>query len=209
MRAQRFESAWHALELAVLLGRGREIADLLVERFLDPEPFQLDGSVASVPVRFIAICARASAAASARCFERFRSLRQQFSGITQETNDFLTGAELYVKKDLAGAAKAWRPLLGGPLMQASMLPDEMADAFQSTGAANLAERVDREVMKRAAEFNGATLGHAREARRAADRGDRARAKQLADQVINAWSLADDEPPVLAKMLQLVAQLQQR
>ena len=37
------------------------------------------------------------------------------------------------------------------------LPDEMVEAFKRTGATELAEQVDREVMKRADELHGATL----------------------------------------------------
>jgi hypothetical protein len=158
-------------------------------------------------MQVIAICARASA--STRCFERFRSLRSRFPTIAQETDYFLTGAERYVRKDFLGAAKAWKPLLGGRMVQALALPDALVDAFERTGATDLAERVDQEVMKRAGEFNGATLGHVRAARRALARGDRERARQLAKQVIEAWSLADDEPPELAEMRRLDAQLQRR
>jgi serine/threonine-protein kinase len=203
--AQRFEAAWHAFELAALLGRDDEVADLLVKRFLDPDRVPLDGNVASVPMRMIAICARASA--STRCLERFRSLRRQFPAMTPETNDFLTGAERYVKRDYSGAARAWRPLLGGRMVLASTLPGAMVDALDRTDATELAEQVDQEVMKRAGEFNGATLGHARAARRAFARGDRERARRLAEQVIKAWSLADDEPPALAAMRRLLTKLQ--
>jgi hypothetical protein len=203
--AQRFEAAWHAFELAALLGRDDEVADLLVKRFLDPDRVPLDGNVASVPMRMIAICARASA--STRCLERFRSLRRQFPAMTPETNDFLTGAERYVKRDYSGAARAWRPLLGGRMVLASTLPGAMVDALDRTDATELAEQVDQEVMKRAGEFNGATLGHARAARRAFARGDRERARRLAEPVIKAWSLADDEPPALAAMRRLLTKLQ--
>jgi hypothetical protein len=205
LRTQRFETGWYALELAILLGRGREVADELVEQFFDPVPFLLDGAEASVPKHFIAICARASASTSARCFESFRRLRRQFPGLTKEMDDFLMGAERFVKQDFAGAAKAWRPLLGGPMVLPLALPDEMAEVFDHVGAVELAEQVDQEVMKRAGELNGATLGHARAALRAAGRGDRGEARRLAGQVLAAWSRADGELPVLGKMRQLVAQ----
>jgi eukaryotic-like serine/threonine-protein kinase len=205
MRAQRFEIAWRAFELAVLLGHGREAADWLIERFLDPEPSLLDSHFASVPMRIPAICVYAST--PDRCFARFRALRHKLHGmITQAMDEFLAGAEHYVKQRFREAARAWRPLLGGRMALASVLPEAMVDAFERTGAVDLAERVDQEVMKRAGELNGATLGHARAARRARDRGDRARARSLAEQVIEAWSLADDEPPVLAEMRRLVAEL---
>jgi eukaryotic-like serine/threonine-protein kinase len=61
-------------------------------------------------------------------------------------------------------------------------------------------------MKQAGELNGATLGHVRAARRAYARGDRARARELAERVVKAWSVADDEPPALAEMRRLLVKL---
>ena len=203
--AQRFEIAWHAFELAVLLGRPREIADLLVERFLAPDPAPLDSNSPLAPVRLPAICVRSSA--PDRCFALLRARRRQLSGgSTQDTDAFMRGAERYVKGNLSEAAKHWRPLLGGHKLVASVLPDAMVEVFELTDAVDLAEQLDREVMKRAGEFNGATLGHVRAARRALARGDRAMARQLAEQVVKAWSLADEEPPALAAMRRLLEQL---
>jgi len=208
IRTQRFELAWRALELAILLGRPREVADLIVERFLDPQPPVLVGNFALAPLRIPAICVYASA--PGRCFARFRALRPQLAGtITGDTDELLVGAERYAQRDLIGAAKAWRTQLGGRMIVASVLPDAMVEAFEATGAADLAERVDAEVAQRAGELNGATLGHVRSARRALVRGDRGQARQLADQVIQAWSVADEPPPALADMRRLVAQLRSR
>ncbi|HEU4734470.1 MAG TPA: protein kinase, partial [Kofleriaceae bacterium] len=205
LRAQRFELGWHALELSALLGQGHEVADQLVARFLAPDPPLLDANLTSVPLRVPAICARSSA--PARCFARFRAIRQALPGaITADTDEFLAGAERYAAGDLPGAARAWRPLLAGGMALDSTLPDAMVDAFERTGAADLAERVDREVMMRAGELHGATPGHVRAARRALARGDRVAARQLAELVVNAWSVADEPPPAVAEMRRLVARL---
>src|SRR6185503_13702785 len=77
LRVQRFEIAWYALQIALILGRAQVIADLVVERFLDPEPPPLDGAPIDVPLRLPAVCAYASPAVSRRCFTRFRELRQR------------------------------------------------------------------------------------------------------------------------------------
>jgi hypothetical protein len=205
-RVQRFDAAWSALELAVLLGRARTVADLLVTRFIAPEQTVLDSNFPSVPLRVAGICMLASDPDS--CFARFRELRPQLAGaITRDTDDFLAGAESYAKQDYAGAARAWRPLAGGRLVLASVLPDAMADAFERAGSLDLAERVDQEIMKRSEELHGATLAHARAARRALARGERAKARELAEKVIAAWSIADEEPPELAAMHRLIAQLE--
>jgi hypothetical protein len=55
VRVQRFEAGWHAFELAVLLEREREVADELIERFVDPDPTLLDPTFPSVPIRVPAL----------------------------------------------------------------------------------------------------------------------------------------------------------
>lgn len=205
VRVQRFRIAWQALELAVVLGRPREVADWLIARFLDPDPPLLDSHFESISMQIPAICMLASM--PARCFKRYRSLRAQLGANTQDTDGLVIGAEWYVKGDYSRASHAWASLGGRRLALASALPDAMVDAFERTNAVDLAEEVDQEVMKRAWEFNGATLGHVRSARRALARGDREGARQLAEQVIDAWSQADDKPPALAEMRQIVSRLE--
>ncbi len=208
VRAQRFEMAWRALELASLLGRGRQVADEVVARFLTPEPPLLDGHFASVPMRVPAICAQSSM--PARCFARFRALRPKLPGaITDDTEAFLRGAELYARRDLAGAARAWRPLLGGRLAMASAMPEAMVETFERTGAEDLAERIDAELMQRAGELHGATSAHVRSVRRAMKRGDRAQASRLAEQVLAAWATADEPPPALEELRRLAQQAKLR
>src|SRR5262249_10933017 len=70
-RMQRFEISWHAFEVAILLGRAREVADLLIERFLAPDPPPLDPHSPFLPIRAPAICVRSSA--PGRCFARLRA----------------------------------------------------------------------------------------------------------------------------------------
>jgi tRNA A-37 threonylcarbamoyl transferase component Bud32 len=202
--AQRFEAAWRALELARILGRTNEIADLVVQRFIDPEPPVLDPSAFLVPRRIPVICAAASATVAVRCFARFRVIRGQLSGgITQETDELLRGSEFYTKRDFLAAARAWRPLLRGSNVLVSVLPEAMADTFERSGDFVLAEQVDRAEMSRAPEFNGATLAHVRTARRAQRHGDFAVARTLAKQVVDAWSVADEEVPAATDMRQLL------
>jgi eukaryotic-like serine/threonine-protein kinase len=200
-RARRFEIGLQALEIAVLLGRARKVADRLVGQFLDPEPTVLDGNLTSVQIGVPAICTHASRPAA--CFARFHGLLDRLSGAaTRDTKGFLRGAERYVARDFDGAAKAWRPLLAGGVELA--LADAMVDAFEQTGELELAEQVEREVVKHAAELNGATLGHVHAARRALAGGDRKQARQLAELVVNAWARADEVPPAVAEMRRLLA-----
>jgi hypothetical protein len=204
VRAQRFEAGWRALELAAILGRTSEVADQLVQRFLDPEPPVLDGSTYLIARRIPAICAAASAPNAVRCFRWFRALRGRLSaGITPETDALLAGAESYVAREFPAAARAWRPLLRGSDALAAVLPEAMVDAFEHSGDVELAERVDAAERMRAPEFNGATLGHVRAARRGSRRGDAA-ARELARTVVDAWSVSEDDIPAVTEMRRLVA-----
>ncbi|WP_438026831.1 protein kinase domain-containing protein [Sorangium sp. So ce233] len=203
LRAERFEIAWHALQIALVLGRAREVADVIMERFLDPEPPPLDVAHLDVPLRLPAVCAHASPAVSRRCFARFRALRQPLSySALPDTDAFTAGAERYAAGDLTGAARAFRPLLRtrGPFVE--VLAGPMAEAFEHTGEIELVDRLEAAVDDRSAELNGASLALVRAARRAARRGAGERARALAKQVLDAWSVADEPVPAVAEMRRL-------
>jgi len=194
----------------VLVGKAPEVADELILQFLDPRPTRLDPSSPSVPEGVPAICVHASRPRARACLARFRELQATLPGaLTPENDALLTGAEHYVDGEYAEATRAWRPLTEGSMKLALTLPDAMVAAFKGAGDDNLASSVDREVMKRKAEFHGATLGHVREAHRAHQRGDLAEARRLAHQVVDAWSHADQELPAVQDMLQLLDKLPRR
>jgi eukaryotic-like serine/threonine-protein kinase len=205
VRVQRLEVAWRAIEIGAILGRAAAIADLVVQRFIDPEPPPLEGAYVSVSMRIPAICARASEAVSRRCFDRFKALRARLSGgVVAEADGFADGAERWARGDLPGAARAWRPLLRQPGLFAQLLPDAMATTFERTGDLELVERLEAAALAGPGEFNGAGPAHVRAARRAAKRGDEGRAKALARQVIEAWGVADETVPAVAEMRRLLA-----
>ena len=204
LRAQRFEIAWYALQIALILGRAQEIADLVVERFLDPEPPLLDGAHIDVPLRFPAVCAHASPAVSRRCFARFRELRKRLSySLLPDADAFIAGAERYANGDFDGAARAFRPLVRTPGPFIEVLAEPMVETFEYTGERELEDRVEAAIVDHSAEFNGASLALVRAARRAAKHGDSGRARALAEQVIQAWSVADEPVPAVTEMRQLV------
>ncbi|WP_433932930.1 protein kinase [Sorangium cellulosum] len=204
LRAERFEIAWHALQIALVLGRAREVADVIVGRFLDPEPPPLDVAHLDVPLRLPAVCAHASPAVSRRCFARFRALRRPLSySALPDADAFTAGAERYAAGDLAGAARAFRPLLRTPGPFVEVLAGPMAEAFEHAGELELIDRLDAAIADRSAELNGASLALVRAARRAARRGDGDRARTLARQVLDAWSVADEPVPAVAEMRRLV------
>ncbi|WP_437656925.1 protein kinase domain-containing protein [Sorangium sp. So ce1182] len=203
VRVQRLEIAWRALELGLILGRAGEVADLAVERLLDPEPPPLAGAHhIDVPLRVAAICARATPAASRRCFARLRALRPQLSGVLPGTDAFTDGAERHARADHAGAARAWRPLLRDPGPFAAVMADGMAAVFERTGEAELAERLEQAAAGGESHLGGASLATVRAARRAARRGAVDEARALARQVLDAWAIADEPVPVLDEMRRL-------
>ncbi|WP_437896383.1 serine/threonine-protein kinase [Sorangium sp. So ce124] len=204
LRVQRLEIAWRALQIALVLGRAPETADLLVERFLDPEPPPLDGAYLDVPLRLPAICAHASPAVSPRCFARFRELRQRLSySALPDADAFTEGAERYAKGDPAGAARAFRPLLRTPGPFVEVLAEPMVETFERTGESELVARLEAAIADRSSELNGASLALVRAARRAARRGEDDRARELAKRVLDAWSVADETVPAVAEMRRLV------
>ncbi|MDC0746749.1 serine/threonine-protein kinase [Polyangium mundeleinium] len=204
LRVQRFEIAWRALQIAHVLGRAQEIADLVVERFLDPEPPPLDGAYVDVPLRLPAVCAYASPAVSRRCFTRFRELRQRLSfSALPDADAFTEGAERYAKGDFAGAARAFRPLLRTPGPFVEVLAEPMIETFEHTGESELVARVEAAMADRSGELNGASLALVRAARRAAKRGEKEQARALAHRVLDAWSVADETVPAVAEMRRLV------
>jgi hypothetical protein len=110
----RFEIAWRALELAAILGREAEVADLVVQQYLDREPPPFGGDDHSVTVHLPGVCILASKAVSARCFSRLDDLLRKFPGALLDTRHFVEGAKRYAKGDWAGAAKKWRVLVVPP-----------------------------------------------------------------------------------------------
>jgi hypothetical protein len=200
VRAQRFEAAWLALELAAVLGTERETADWAVEHFLAADPPVLEHP--ATPIRAPALCVWSSQPGP--CLARLRALRAAMVNVdTPDAATLAAGAERYAAGDLAGAADHWRGLLAGRAVLVAALPEAMATAFARTGSPDLADRVDEIAMRAAPQLGGATLGHVRAATRAAARGEGERARRLAAEVEAAWALADRAVPAVAQVRALV------
>lgn len=205
VRVQRVQMAWRAVGIAFLLGRAAELADLFVAQFVDPNPAPLDGAYIDVPLLIPAICAYASKPVATRCFTKLRALRDKLSGgMLRDSERFVEGAERYALGDVRGAAQAWRALLRDPAPFVSVLEDAMVQVYETLGESDIVERLERAASPKATEWNGASLGVVREARRAARKKDPTRARVLAKQVVDAWAIADDAVPVVEEMRRLLA-----
>jgi predicted Ser/Thr protein kinase len=150
----------------------------------------------------IALCMNAGSALAGRCLDRVVKLGGRNSrGAGGDA--FLLGAKRFAAGDLHGAVDAWRPVVAGPNEDlARLLP---TDAFERAGEPDLAARIDaRKMLYR--QLAGVSEAAPREARRAFGRGDRARAKDLAKSVVQAWEVADATVPAVAEMRQLLARI---
>ncbi len=194
-----------ARELAAILGHTREQANDLIARFVDVDPSRVDALDMNM-IEVALTCALASPAPSRRCFDRLAALRRAhyFNMMPGGGEAFVTGAESYARGDLTEAARAWRPLLHAPSPTIARVALVVAPTFDRVGEPDLAERADQWQLDRAREFNGATLAHVRAAVRAWRRGDHARARRLAQTVVDAWGVADETVPAVAEMRALLA-----
>jgi hypothetical protein len=82
----------------------------------------------------------------------------------------------------------------------------MEATFERTGDVELVNRLESAALAGRGEFNGASPADVRATRRAAKRGDKQRARALAEKVIEAWSVADETVPAVEEMRRLLAGL---
>ena len=160
-------------------------------------------SVAQSHPGAIALCMDAGGALAGRCLARIDELDGHDNAWGVGGDLFLAGARKLAAGDLHGAIDAWRPVVAGANETlATLLPTA---AFERAGEKDLAARIDvRKMLYR--QIAGLSEATPREARRAFDRGDRARARELAKAVIKAWEVADAPVPAVAEMRALLAKM---
>jgi hypothetical protein len=206
------DGALHAVELAhaeadidLVLGRPASFVDGVVATYVDPEPpvFVVHTSAF---IALLGACLEAPAATASRCVTRLSALqkRGEFGVVSGVIDVALAGAVRYVAGDLTGAAAAWRPLLRAPGITLEALRHPVATAFDAAALPDLGDIVDGPMLTHPGPYNGADLAYVRAARRAAKRGDGARARELAQKVVDAWSVADEPVPAVAEMKALAA-----
>lgn len=152
----------------------------------------------------LGLCVRASPDRAERCLRHLEKDRatDHFNGtISQAYESYVDGAKSYVRGDHRAAARAWKRVDPTdnfyPLIVAVSVFDEI-------GAAAEASVIDTSLMAhKTGTFRGATKPHVREATRAAKRGDKKRAAELAAIVVQAWGKADVAIPALEPMRALL------
>ncbi|MEQ9073536.1 MAG: serine/threonine-protein kinase [Sandaracinaceae bacterium] len=188
------------LELAALLEREHETADPLVRAWVLGDVHRLHTDQPHYELPAIALCMHATPELARPCLAKLRSLREgrtARAGRLDGAAAFLAGAERYVEEDWQGAVDAWRPMVRS---RSPFLP---AAPFREVGETEIARRLERSALRRG-DFAGAHPVHALRAQRAADEGDAARARELAERVLRAWASADVEVPAVTRMRALLA-----
>jgi hypothetical protein len=203
---EAFELWRFARDLALLLGRERELADEFVASFVDrgrPAISSSDDVAVGVSA---AICMYASRASAQRCFTKLRALvgGTNLLGLQPVARALLVGAEAFAKHDFQSATAAWRPLARGLAAQAAILADAVPMALTSAGEADLAARIDAPLLDGHGPFNGVSSAYVRAALDSERRGDHARARRFAQSVVDAWATADVQPPAMTAMRALLA-----
>jgi hypothetical protein len=187
---------------SLILGRTPDYLAGVVDRYLAPDPIVLgEGWIGTYGAALA--CAIAPRDVARRCFARLRVL---VPGPVAGVEGLREGAERYAEGDWAGAAKAWKPILRKPGWQLDGMRDLLATVLDRTGEGDLAEKLDAPIVSTMGRYNGVELAHVRAALRAEKRGDTERARALAQKVVDAWSVADEEVPAVAEMRKLVKRL---
>jgi hypothetical protein len=171
------------------------------------ERYEIEGDVGAGLPRAAFLCALASRDAAERCFSRLRAAVAGGAFVTTvDTPALLEGAERYSREDFAGATKAWRVLLRSKDDRSlGGVRALVADAFDRRKEDAVVEALDGAALAaKGAGFRGATLANVRAVKRAARTGNTEAARQQAELVVRAWSLADVEIPAVAEMRALAA-----
>jgi tRNA A-37 threonylcarbamoyl transferase component Bud32 len=199
-----FMAAPAAVSAALVLERPFLEADDLVVRYIDHEPPLVTTKI--VPMEgAVLVCLVASEKTTRPCIARMRELfdRGSFGSAVGGASAVFEGAEAFARRDYAAAAKAWRTLLRESSWAIEPIYDVVAIAFEKAGEDELAEKLDATLGARGSK-NGVDLSFVRSARRAEKRGDKAHARELAQRIVDAWSVADETVPAVAEMRALLA-----
>lgn len=191
------------LAIARVLDDETSVADAVTQAFIlaDPPRLKLTGDddpFLALPL--LNFCGGASPEVAERCFDRFEDWKRQGKLPKSDLIDAqLAGGRAYAKGDVRGALKAWRPLFRVP-GAAALLP---FDALLKVDP-DLAFDVD--TGQTITRFLGVPITAARDAKRAARKGDQQKARELAELVISKWRDVDADVPAVAEMKALLSKL---
>jgi hypothetical protein len=190
--------------VAMVAGQTTEVATRWAEHFLSLPDADVETTARGYDAP-MALCMNAERRVAKRCLDRITALGRSGTNWWGDAGEaFLQGAQRYVAGDLHGAVAAWRPLVASPEPQiVGILPTE---AFDRAREPDLAARLDARKLQYTF-IAGVSEAAPREAKRALLAGEKARAKSLAESVIQAWEVADVEIPAVAEMRALLKRIQ--
>ncbi len=200
-----FQLADLGASAALTLERPPMFVDDIVTRWVDSEPHHVvDGVIPFLSL--VGACVLAPRPTGKRCIDRLQHLREagKLPIIFQGAESVLIGAARAVADDYIGATKVWRTMLRAPGWIQDPLREVMAVVFDRGGAPDLGDEVDAQALATIDYPRTAHIAWVRSAKRAVKRGDMARAKKLAQAVVDKWRFADEDIPSLREMRAILA-----
>ncbi|HEY2514494.1 MAG TPA: serine/threonine-protein kinase [Polyangiaceae bacterium] len=188
--------------IATVLGRVQEKSMSWATSFLQMQASDAEALGNSHPAT-VALCMAAGAHLAQNCIARVEALSAKHNSWRAGGDAFLAGAKRYAAGDLRGAVNAWRPIVG--TSNDAILRLLPTAAFDRVGEHDLAARIDERKLHYR-QLAGVSEATPREAYRAFERGEHARATELAQSVVHAWEAADTTIPAVADMKALLARM---
>jgi serine/threonine protein kinase len=205
--ALAFRLAYQGVRASVILDRPADFVDVVVDRYVLAEPHHVIDGVGPF-LSLLNACMLAPRSTGRRCIERIERLRHdgKLPTIFSSSETILNGAARFVADDYVGAAKSWRTLLRAAGWVQGPIRAPLAVAFDRAGEPELAEEVDAPVVALMELPRTADMAWVRAARRAQKRGENARARTLAQAVVDKWRFADEKVPAAQEMRELLTKL---
>jgi len=192
-------AANRSMMIAEVVGREAEVADAWAERFIFSNPPRL-AAVVGEPSNLVQACYFVSQPKRKRCLQILETRMPLYTA--PGTFDLVRGMKLAADGDAKGAVRVLRPRVLDPV-GASDMPVE---AFEKAGEPELAKMLDESQI--AQRVNRVVKGYGmpdlRMARRAWKRGDKAKARAISKQLVEAWSSLDTEVPWLDELRKMAA-----
>jgi predicted Ser/Thr protein kinase len=188
--------------LALILGRERELADAVVDRYVRegyPLAWTYDGGTGAG--KLAAICAFASPDKARRCLA---TLRERARASVFGSVEMVDAAERWVAGDVDGAGQAARRAMRQP-WNVIRNGDFLVTVLDAAKLYDLADTLDAPQAAQRGIYNGEDWFTVLRARRAFARGDRETGRKLARRIVDAWKLADTPVPAVAEMEHELAQ----
>jgi eukaryotic-like serine/threonine-protein kinase len=165
------------------------------------EPPHVEPTAFGIDMMLIELALVASPAVAEPALARLRTLTEaRFFEVPNEALTVVLAAAEAVRK--GRGAEAVGPLR--PLATNLAFRSLLARLYDAAGAFELAARVDGSLLASGRSLHaGLQMTHVRAARRARSLGKPEEGRALARTIVEAWSLADDDVPLLAEMRALV------